>query len=135
FAERIAFLDVDDATRTLTGDRTEFIGRNGSLRRPAAMLRGRLSGRVGAAMDPCAALQVPFDLDPEQSRDVIFRLGAGHGVENTSELVLRLRKSGSARAALDAIRAYWKETLGKVQVQTGQPALDVLTNGWLLYQT
>jgi len=135
FADCVAFFDVDDATKTLSGDRSEFIGRNGSLQKPAAMLRARLSGRVGAAMDPCGAIQVPVDLGAAQSRDVIFRLGMQRGIENTSDLILRMRKSGSARAALDAIRDHWKRTLGAVQVQTGKPALDVLANGWLLYQT
>jgi cellobiose phosphorylase len=134
FADRVAFFDVDEATRTLSGDRAEFIGRNGTLKRPAALLRARLSGKVGAAMDPCAAIHVPFDLGDSQSREVIFRLGAGHGVDNTSNLVQRFRKAGTARAALDAVREYWRRTLGTLQVQTGQPALDVLTNGWLLYQ-
>ena len=135
FSERIAFFDVDDPTRTLSGDRNEFIGRNGTLGKPAAMLRARLSGKVGAALDPCGAIQVPIELGAQQSRDVIFRLGAGEGVDSTSELVLRLRKSGTARAALDAIRDYWKGTLGAVQVKTPLPELDVLANGWLLYQT
>ncbi len=135
FADRVAFFDVDDAVRTLSGDRTEFIGRNGSLQEPAAMTRARLSGKVGAAMDPCAAVQIPFELGAGQSRDLIFRMGVGRGVEDTSALVLHLRKSGTARAALDAVRAYWRRTLGVIQVQTPQPALDVLANGWLLYQT
>ena len=135
FADRVAFFDVDEATRTLSGDRNEFIGRNGTLQKPAAMLRARLSGKVGAAMDPCAAIQVPFDLGEGQSRDVIFRLGAGRGVDSTSSLVQRFRRAGTARAALEAVRDYWKRTLCVVQVRTGQPALDVLTNGWLLYQT
>jgi cellobiose phosphorylase len=55
FADRVAFFDVDDAARTVSGDRTEFLGRNGTLRSPAAMTRARLSGKVGAALDPCAA--------------------------------------------------------------------------------
>jgi len=62
FAERVVFFDVDDASRTVTGDRREFIGRNGTLRRPAAMTRSRLSGKVGAALDPCAAIHVPFEI-------------------------------------------------------------------------
>ena len=62
FPERIAFIDVNDATRTLTGDRNEFLGRNGSLAQPAALKRARLSGKVGAGLDPCGALQVAFDL-------------------------------------------------------------------------
>ncbi len=60
FADRVAFFHVDDETRTLSGDRTEFLGRNGTLGSPAAMTRSRLSGKVGAALDPCAAIQVSF---------------------------------------------------------------------------
>src|SRR3990170_4836089 len=84
FAEHVAFFDVDDVTRTISGDRTEFIGRNGTLGNPAALARARLSGRVGAAMDPCAAIQVPFDLADGSSREIIFRMGGGRGTDDAS---------------------------------------------------
>jgi cellobiose phosphorylase len=135
FADRVAFFDVDDALRTISGDRCEFIGRNGTLQTPAAMSNAHLSGKTGAAMDPCAAIQVPVELAAGQSREVIFRLGSEQGAEKTSALISRLRASGSARTALDAVREYWKRTLGTVQMRTPQPGLDVLANGWLLYQT
>ena len=77
FAGRVAFLDVDDLARTLSGDRTEFLGRNGTLANPDALARSRLSGRLGAALDPCGAIQVPFELADGEERQIIFRLGAG----------------------------------------------------------
>ncbi len=135
FAERVAFFDVDDVTRTISGDRTEFIGRNGTLRNPAALERARLSGKVGAAMDPCAAIQIPFDLAEGSSREIIFRMGVGRGTEAASRLVQRLRKSGTARTALDAVRQYWRTTLGAVRIETPDQSLNVLCNGWLVYQT
>ena len=135
FAEQVAFFDVDDVTRTISGDRTEFIGRNGTLRNPAALGRARLSGKVGAAMDPCAAIQIPFDLADGSSREIIFRMGVGRGTDDASRLVQRLRKSGTARAALEAVRQYWKTTLDAVQIETPDRSLDVLCNGWLVYQT
>ena len=135
FAGRVAFFDVDDLSRTLSGDRSEFLGRNGTRANPEAMTRSRLSGRLGAALDPCGAIQVPFELADGQEREIIFRLGAGRDVEHACELAQRLRKSGTARTALAKVRLYWKHALGAVQIQTPDPSLDVLTNGWLLYQT
>jgi len=135
FSGRVAFFDVDDLSRTLSGDRTEFLGRNGRLGNPDAMMRSRLSGRLGAALDPCGAIQVPFDLLDGQERQIIFRLGAGRDLAQARELAQRLRNPGSARAALQKLQQYWKHTLAAVQVETPDPALNVLANGWLVYQT
>ena len=135
FGGRVAFLDVDDMSRTLTGDRREFLGRNGSLANPAALSRQKLSGRVGAALDPCGAVQVPFDLADGQEHEIIFRLGSGHDLDDARQRVQRFRRSGSARKALDQVRQHWLHTLDCVQVETPDPALNVLANGWLLYQT
>ena len=137
FADRIAFFDVDDTNHTMTCDRAEFIGRNGSLKNPAAMNRARLSGKVGAALDPCAAIQVSFDLVDGQEREIIFRLGqAGRrGSDEAREMVRRLRGSAAAHATLQAVWQYWNRTLGAVQIETPDPSLNVLTNGWLVYQT
>ncbi len=134
FTDRVAWFDVDDSTRTITGDRNEFIGRNGNLKAPAAMRRTRLSGKLGAGMDPCAAIQVPFELGEGKTRELIFRLGGGRDLEHASELALRCRKAGTARDALDEIRRYWKRTLGAVQVRTPDESLNMLANGWLVYQ-
>ncbi|MBI5056841.1 MAG: cyclic beta 1-2 glucan synthetase [Nitrospirae bacterium] len=135
FPGRVAFFDVDDFTRTVSSDRTEFLGRNGTLRNPAAMTRMRLSGKVGAALDPCAAIQVPFDLAEGQEREIIFRLGLGRDTDDAANLVFRFRGPAAARGALDAVWQYWNHTLGAVQVETPDQSVNILTNGWLLYQT
>jgi cyclic beta-1,2-glucan synthetase len=136
FVDRIALFDVDATIRSITGDRTEFIGRNGSLQNPAALGRMRLSGKVGAGLDPCAAIQVPFDLAPGQEREIVFMLGmAGRRSADASSLVHRYRGAEAARNALEAVRHHWQRTLGAVQVETPDPSLNVLSNGWLMYQT
>jgi len=135
FANRVAFFDVDDATRSATCDRTEFLGRNGTLRDPAAMHRTRLSGKVGAALDPCAAMQVALDLADGQVREVVFRLGAGSNADATGLLTQRQRGPAAAHDALDAVVRHWQRTLTAVQVETPDAALNILANGWLVYQT
>ena len=135
FSDRQAFFDVDDRLRTVTCDRREFIGRNGSLTDPAAMRRSRLSGRVGTGYDPCAAIQVVFDLANGGEREIVFRLGAGRNADDAGKLAQRLRGAVAARAELDAVRQYWAHTLAAVRIETPDPSLNVLTNGWLVYQT
>lgn len=138
FGDWIGFLDVDPAERvggSVSGDRDEFIGRNGSLRRPAALRREALSGRTGAGLDPCGAIQVRVDLAPGETRQLVFRLGMGRSEDEADRLVVRHRGNAHAAAVLQAVRAQWQALLGAVQVRTPDPAVDLLANGWLLYQT
>ena len=135
FCDRVAFFDVDAPSRNLTGDRTEFIGRNGSLRQPAALQRTRLSGRVGAGLDPCGAIQVPFELGPGQERELVFRLGVGRNADEATALIQRFRGAAAAGEAREAVSAQWNHTLGAVRLETPEPSIDILANGWLIYQT
>ena len=138
FSGRVGFFQVnaEAGARSVTCDRNEFIGRNGSLANPAALRRMRLSGKAGSGLDPCAALQVPFELLPGQEREIVFVLGVG-GRRNAdaSSLVQRYQGAGAAREELDKVHAYWRRTLDAVQIATPDPALDVIANGWLMYQT
>ncbi|WP_235834952.1 glycoside hydrolase family 94 protein [Piscinibacter terrae] len=138
FGDWVGFFDIDESDRlsaTITCDRAEFIGRNGSLRRPAALRRIRLSGRTGPALDPCAAIMVPFELEPGQSREVTFRLGMGRSTDEAGKLVARFRGKNAVKAALKEVHEHWKQVLDTVQVDTPDQALNLLANGWLMYQT
>jgi cellobiose phosphorylase len=135
FAKRVAFLDCSEHIRSVSGDRLEFIGRNGNLARPACMRRARLSGRVGAGLDPCLAMQVDLDLADGQEREIAFTFGSGRDLGDARTLLHRFRGTGPASSALEGVWSYWNRTLGAVNVQTPDASLNFLANGWLLYQT
>ena len=134
FSERVTFLDSSESGRTVTGDRTEFLGRNGTPASPACMTRSRLSGRVGAGLDPCIAMQVGVDIPEGQEREVAFIFGSGRDLADSRELIARFRGTGQARAALEGVWGYWNHTLGAVNVATPDESLNFLVNGWLLSQ-
>ena len=134
FAGRTAFFDVDDGASDVCGDRADFFGPTGTLAAPVALMQTQLAGRVGAALDPCAALRVGFELAPGKTRVLVFRLGAGKTADEARELVRRWRSPGASGEALEAVHAFWRITLGAVQVQTPDTTLNTLANGWLLYQ-
>ncbi|MBY0550605.1 MAG: hypothetical protein K2W95_25220 [Candidatus Obscuribacterales bacterium] len=135
FPDRVAFLDVDAVNRSSTGDRTELLGRNGNMASPAAMLAERLSGRVGAGLDACGALMVPFELADGEEREVTFKLGIGQDAEDASKLINRFRGGIARLDAFEKLCQYWKRTLGAVQCITPDVSLNMMVNGWLLYQT
>jgi cellobiose phosphorylase len=134
FAARVAFLDCSEAQRSVSGDRLEVLGRNGSTARPACMTRTRLSNRVGAGLDPCFAMRVMIDLADGQEREIAFTFGSGRDLADARHLVTRFRGTEPARIALEGVWAYWNRTLGTVNVQTPDPSVNFLANGWLLYQ-
>lgn len=134
FGSRIGFFDVSERTRNYSADRSEFLGRNGGVRNPAAMKRERLSARIGAKLDPCAAMQTTFELEEGEEREVTFVLGVGRDVDDVRTLIRRFGKTEAARSALDEVHEHWKRMLGNIQVQTPDPRVDVLINGWLPYQ-
>jgi cyclic beta-1,2-glucan synthetase len=135
FADRVAFFDVDEMTKTFTADRTEFIGRNSSLQNPDAMHRSKLSGKVGVSLDPCAAIQVSFDLADGEEREIIFRLGAGQDTKNARDNVSQFRGKDAAHQSLENVKNYWKHTTSAIHVETPDIAINTIANGWLTYQT
>ncbi len=134
FHSRVAFCACSDRNRTATCDRKEFLGRNGSLQSPAAMRRARLSGRNGAGLDPCTALQTRVELGAGQQRKIVFLLGAANSSGEALGLVQRFQGIDSAERALDQAKQHWRRMFDTLQVETPNPALDMLLNGWLLYQ-
>jgi len=135
FPNRIAFLDVNESQRSLTGDRKEFLGRNGSFAQPVAMRRSRLSGKTGSGLDPCGAIQLTFDLADGQELETRFRIGVGSSLEEVHDLVARFRRNGADQTTLAAVHQFWNHTLGAINVDTPDPSVNVMANGWLLYQT
>ncbi len=133
--DRVAFLDVNVRERTVTGDRTEFLGRNGTMRKPAALSRVRLSNRTGLAMDPCGTIQVKLDLADGETRDIVFLLGAGRDRDDARALVERFNKFEQPLQVLDSVWQYWNNTLGGINIVTPDKSVDLLANGWLLYQS
>jgi cellobiose phosphorylase len=99
------------------------------------MERKRLSGKTGAALDPCAALQTQIELAGGQEREIVFVFGAAQSTDEARHFIQRFGRPAGARQALEAVWEFWNHTLGAVNVETPDPALDVLANGWLVYQT
>ncbi len=134
FASRVAFASASPLPQSYTADRTEFLGRNGSYSRPAALLRQTLSGQAGAGFDPCAALQVVVEIDPGQEAEITFLMGEATDTAEVQRLVERFRDPIRVDQALQETRSWWDHLLETIQVETPDLSVNFLLNRWLLYQ-
>ena len=136
FPAHVAFADVGARPRTLTADRTEFLGRNGSPASPAALERAELErrgrGRASTRAPPCSRRS---SCRPAQDREIVFLLGeAGDRGGGAPPGPRSTASRARVRAAMQEVQDRWDAVLGAVQVRTPDPALDLLLNRWLLYQ-
>ncbi|HEX7797975.1 MAG TPA: glucoamylase family protein [Vicinamibacterales bacterium] len=134
FNDRVAFWHATDSVQSFTCDRGDFVGRNRSLVAPAGLFRKHLSGRVGAGLDPCGALQIALEIPAGESRSVAFVLGQGKSAPHAIELVSKYSDLAEVHHTFERSDRFWDDTLGAVQVHTPDDSFDLLVNRWLLYQ-
>jgi cyclic beta-1,2-glucan synthetase len=78
---------------------------------------------------------VQMEIEPGQEREIAFILGAGQNLEAARDLARRFQNLQGCREELQKVWDFWGHTLSAVHVETPEPALNVLANCWLLYQT
>jgi len=134
FGNRVAFADLNGRQTSWTCDRTEFLGRDSGMDRPIGLSPGtNLSNWTGAGLDPCSALQTLVQLCAEGSTEVVFFLGQA-ATETDAQALLMKYRAADLDAVFDDVTRQWDETLGVVQVETPDRAMDILINRWLPYQ-
>ena len=135
FGGRVAFLDMQAAPSDWTADRREFMGRNGSLAKPAALQSAQaMSKTSGGGLDSCGVLRTRMTLAPGESKEIVVLLGQASTADRACSLILRYR-AADLNIVLAEVCAFWDDILGHIAVKTPDRAMDIMLNGWLLYQT
>jgi cyclic beta-1,2-glucan synthetase len=135
FGGRVAFLASSKQPHNITTDRTEFLGRMGNLRRPAALGRIGLDSAVNAGLDPCAVIQLHIDLAPGAAEEVFFLIGEGKSRDESLKLIGQIQAEGQVEAVWQSVQRHWDDILNTVTVETPDPAMNIMLNRWLVYQT
>src|SRR5664279_4637898 len=133
--DRVIFATSSPPPASSTGDRGAFIGRNRSMRAPVAMEHERLTGNIGAGLDPCAAVQVVVEIEPGRTTEITFLLGQADGEEAARAIVQRFRDAANVETTFQETRHWWDNLLSTIEVETPEVSANLLLNRWLVYQT
>ncbi|NLC20074.1 MAG: hypothetical protein GX757_12825 [Clostridiales bacterium] len=134
FGDCISYIFSNLATLGYTGDRQEFLGPKGSIQNPSGADL-TLSKNCGVCYDSCGAIQTSLEIKPGESSTILFALGQSSDTNEIKQLRSKYRDLANAENELERVRQYWDKILGTVRVKTGDRAIDILINRWLLYQT
>ena len=135
FAQHLSFFAMNEKVTSYTCDRREFLGRAGSMDKPASMKRKNLSNRSGASLDPCAALQTIIKLEPFQEKEICLFLGEAKSHDEIKMILEALRKDSTISEELFLIKEYWDKSVHAIEIKTPNESLNILMNRWLLYQS
>lgn len=134
FTKNVAFAASSPRATSVSGDRTQFLGRNNPGGKPFALSRVRLDNRIGGGLDPAAAMQLPVALDSGQQIDLIFMLGETADTDAMRAVVDKYVTPQQVDGALNAVRQAWDAKLNRLHVRTPMLSADFLLNRWLPYQ-
>ncbi|RBM08883.1 GH36-type glycosyl hydrolase domain-containing protein [Novacetimonas cocois] len=135
YAPRVAFVDIGGYSTASSGDRASFVGRNGTLDSPAALRDpAGINGPTGAGIDPCGVVQTVVTLPPDGRVEIVVLLGEAEDEDAARRLVTHYRAT-SLDVVLHEVTTQWERLTHSIQVRTPDRAMDIMLNGWLLYQT
>ena len=136
FGKLKAFLKLfGGVDHCFTGDKSEFLGRGGSVEYPCALKRIRLSNTVGAGLDPCLVVTSKIHLEPNMEIELVAMLGENENLDSIDSAMVKFQDFKRVDNELEVVKNYWNKLLHTVQVRTPDKSMDLMLNGWLMYQT
>lgn len=131
-----AFMSVSEPLKSFDCDKESFIGLYNNDDKPKAMADSLLAGRTGRFTDAIASLQVKVNLEPGESKTVVFTLGVAEDCrENVAELIGRYTAVEKSEKALQDVKDFWSRFIDGERVETPDEAFNFMTNTWLKYQS
>jgi cyclic beta-1,2-glucan synthetase len=135
FASRTAFLTASHPPHSVSGDRYDFLGKEGCVEEPAALRHWDLGGRFTAGADLCAAYQVQIHMASDETREIVFVLGQGKDRGSAVALIRQWQSPQNVEKAFTDLQRFWTHRCRAVEVETPDPAFNLMINQWLPYQT
>lgn len=135
FGNSYAYLKIAGGSEeSFTGNRKEFIGRAGSLISPQALKKINLSNNIGAGLDPCMAENCKISLEPKEESSLWIIFGEDESLEKIKEIIDKYSDYDNVTREMWLTKTYWKNMLGKIKVKTPDETMNIMLNGWLMYQ-
>lgn len=99
------------------------------------MKKVKLDGLTGLGTQAIIAVELAVELDSMSSKEIVLNLGAAENLIDGKNISYKYSKISNCTQELKLVKKKWKDVLEKIQVYTPIESINIMLNGWVLYQT
>ena len=130
----IMYISCSEKISSFTGNKASFIG-NGTIKNPEGIRKIELDKENSLGKDEMVVIEARITLEALESKDIVITLGADTNLLELQDTAYKYTNPNNAISELEATKKYWSGLLGNLKVDTPIESMNILLNGWLLYQT
>ncbi len=133
FKGKVMYVTSNEPISSFTGDKTDFFG-NGSIEEPDALYK-ELDGHSGLGKNSCIGLEINLSFDKFEDKKFSLLIGQENDIEKINQVTKQYQKEYDVEVKLENVKSKWNNLLSVIHVKTPSESINLLMNGWLVYQT
>ena len=128
------YVSCSEKMQSYTGDKNVFVGK-GNLENPDGLHQIELNKENSVGKEAMIGIEINVNLEALERKKIVFVLGAEESLLECQEKAYRYTNINNALSEYEKEKRYWEDLLGRVQVNTPLESMNIMLNGWLIYQT
>ena len=134
FKGQIVYCGSSEKIKSFTGSKDDFIGQ-GKINKPKAINTVNLGNQSGLGENSCIAIELEIQLEGYESKELVLFLGEEENLLKAKDTAYKYSKISNVREELNQVKRFWYELLTRIQVKTPLESMNIMLNGWAIYQT
>ena len=128
------YISSSENINSYTGSKEFFIG-EGNLEDPEALKKLEFDKSNTLWKNGIIAIEFNVELEALKSKEIVLVLGAEDDLIKCQDTAYKYCNLANAKSEYDNVKKYWGEETSKIQVKTPMESINILLNGWSIYQT
>ena len=127
--------NVDEFNDTIYVSSSEKIKSFTGNKKTFGFNKVRLDNDNGIGKKSCIAIELEVEVESFSDKKISIVLGAEENVVSAKDTAYKYSKVQNCNIELGKVKNKWNDLLGKLQVKTPYESLNIMLNGWIMYQT
>lgn len=134
FKGQKGYISTSENIKSFTGSKQSFIG-NGNISKPQALDKVSLDNSSGFGENSCVAIELEIELKAFEEKKISILLGEAQNTLDIKDITYKYTNLNNCMGELEKVKQKWEDLISRLQVETQVESMNIMLNGWCLYQT